>query len=141
MYTGFPRRTRVLTRASLAVAWGLISCAGIGAVLNPDPRITEHLGVLVYPLGTLLIVSGIGAAIGAATERYRWEWVGAWMVAASVAPYAVAAWANAPVVSALLLSALVVLALSRALFCSGFAARLRAQHFSVKPPEPGGTDG
>ena len=134
MYSGFPLWAKRATKTSLALGWGALSGAGLSALLNPSPPIMEtiHLWRVVVAAG--LIVFGLIAVVSVFTERYRGEWVASWVCATCLIPYVVIAWALATgsgnFAGAFLFTGLVGMLLGRGLFCSGFAARLRAEHLA-----------
>jgi len=134
MYTGFPRWARNSAKVALAGAWISLAGAGLSAAINPSPAITSVLDWWRVVVAVGFIGFGIFGALGATMERYRWEWVSAWGAAACLTPYAVISWATAVTTGyfagACLMTGLIFLLLFRALFCSGFAGKLRAEYLA-----------
>lgn len=128
MYSSLPRRQRFLIRGALALAWSLVALSGVTTLMfGADAFLQDIFGLVV-------VATSVLAAVGVATNRYRWEWVSAWFAAGGIVPYIVAAIADAyqggpehlPMV--FLLAALAAFFSSRALHCAAHAAKLRAQH-------------
>ena len=84
--------------------------------------------------GSILTVMSTLAALGVATNRYRIEWVAAWLSATALAPYTLVYWYTvfavdvARLSSAFLLTALCGFFVTRAIMCSAHAERLRLLH-------------
>ena len=124
-----------MVKAVLASAWGLSAAAGISTMLMPTSPALSALGEpWAIGSGIALFISTLVAAVGVATARYRWEWVAAWLAAASLVPYTFTVWglviAVAPdrMTAALLTTSLVMFYVLRALLCAAHAAKLREVH-------------
>lgn len=135
MYSGLPPRLRRIVKAVLAAAWVFAGLAGASAAFLPtSPALLELGPFWSYTSGTALFVSALVAAVGAATARYRWEWVAAWGAAASLVPYTMTLWGLVFSVSpdrltaAFLATSLVTFFVLRALLCAAHAAKLREVH-------------
>lgn len=123
-------------KAGLTLAWMCSAAAGVAVIWFPLDAVESFtLGWWRYIAGVVLIAAGTAAAIGAATEWYRWEWVAAWFVAMGFTPYVVIAWvvaiASGHPGGALYATSGIILMLTRALFCAGHAAQLRYQHIAA----------
>jgi hypothetical protein len=135
MYSGLPAGHRRAIKTALTASWFASAGAGLSAfVLSPNV-IVHELGALGTVLaGIALAVSACVAALGIALGRYRWEWVSAWVSAASLAPYLLVLWAFIIVgasdnsTQAFLATSLLGFYISRALECAAHAAKLRAAH-------------
>ena len=136
MYTGFPSWQRRATKVALSVSWLCLAGAGTAALLNPSPAITEVIDWWRVVVAAGLVGWGIAATWSVISERYRAEWLAAWICAACLVPYVVISWATATTsgyfAGAWLFTALVAILLGRGLYCSGFAGKLRAEHEASK---------
>jgi len=134
MYTGFPRWARNATKVALASAWVSLAFAGLSAAVNPSPAVTSIIDWWRVVVAIGFLGFGIFGALGASMERYRWEWLSAWGALVCIVPYVVIAWAGAMrsgyYAGAWLFTGLAFLLLTRALFCSGFAGKLRAEYLA-----------
>lgn len=119
-------------RISLTIAWTLTGLGGGAAILWTPSTIENEIGTLLALLwGAVTFVGGLAAAAGVALDRYRIEWIAAWVAAAGVGPYAGSLWflifagAHTRAAQALLITALLVHSVTRALRCAAHADRLR----------------
>lgn len=148
MFSGLPRRHQTRVRASVAVAWALSAAAGLSAAVAPEQGFP--LGVeAAFVTGIALVVCAGAAAIGVMINRYRLEWVSAWLAAGSIVPLTVVLWAIAITQSlsflsdALFVTSLLAFFLSRAALCAAHAAKLREAHdqsiavIEAVMPDPG----
>lgn len=134
MYSGFPAWAHHAVKIALAGGWACLVGAGASALINPNPAITDFIDWWRLVVAAGLVIAGMLAVWSVATERYRGEWVASWVSAMCLTPYAVIAWAAATAsgyyAGAWLFTALIFVILSRGLFCSGFAGKLRDEHLA-----------
>ena len=135
MYSGLPPKHARIVKATLALAWGFSSFAGLSAVLlSPTTIIAEIGGLGTVLSGVLLIVATVVATVGVLTSRYWLEWVASWGAAAALAPYLITVWAlvftdtATRSTQAFLVTSLVAFYFSRAALCAAHAAKLREAH-------------
>lgn len=135
MYSGLPPRERRAVQASLVVGWLSATGAGLSAALNPTSVTLATMGsVIAAIMGVMLAASAVVATVGILAQRYRLEWVAAWVAAAGFVPYSITIWSltvtensswfTAAFISTVSLSFYV----SRALLCAAHAAKLRIVH-------------
>ena len=138
MYSGLPTGHRRAVKTALAASW-LASCfAGLSAVILAPGVYVHELGAWGTLLsGMSLATATIVAASGVAFGRYRWEWVAAWVSAASLAPYVATVWAlilttaASNTTQAWLASSLLGFYITRAFLCAAHAAKLREAHVAA----------
>lgn len=135
MYSVFPRRHQVSIRLTLSLAWLLAAGGGLSALTVSPLSLIVELGPVVTHLWAvgLMIASAI-ALLGVAMNKYRFEWVAAWLAAVGLFPYVTTIWwlvsigQTGHLTQAFMLSSLLVFMVLRANFCSAHAARLRSIH-------------
>lgn len=140
MLSLYDKRHRIAVRSALTASWGFAGLAGLSAATLTSVSLTvvRELGLVLTVVCGLALALGAGVATwGVATDRYRFEWGGAWFAGFGISPYVVSLWA---VISAtwpaeitrttqgLLVTSLLCFFLTRALMCGAHASRLRALH-------------
>lgn len=137
MLSSYPRRDRILLRATLASAWALVALGGVAAIFFTPTTIENELGTyLTYVWGGIAAIASIVAAIGVLADRYRLEWAAAWFAGGGLAVYAGVVWwlvatgNQTRLTQALLVSALILHTAYRALSCAAHARKLRAEHLT-----------
>ena len=145
MFTGLSPHSRVRIRTTLAAGWLLTAGAGMVTLFVVPQFIEENLGnPLRFFWSVALGVSGLVAALGVLTNRYRWEWAASWFSAASSVPYVVTLWVlvlsgtYGAVAGAFYGSALIAFMMSRAYLCAAHAEKLRAANTGQVPNVPTG---
>lgn len=135
MYSGLPPRERRAVKAALIAGWLAATGAGISATVNPTSTTLTEMGPLAAMImGLLLSIAAVGALIGVISDRYRFEWVSAWIAAAGFVPYAITIWSLTVTININWLTAsfIATVALSffvsRAFLCAAHAAKLRVVH-------------
>jgi len=135
MYSGLPPRERRAVQAALVAGWFSATGAGITAAVNPTSQTLTEMGPIIAAImGISLSISAVVAMVGVLGNRYRLEWVAAWVSAAGFVPYSITIWSltiteniswlTAAFISTTALSFFV----SRALLCAAHAAKLRIVH-------------
>lgn len=136
MFSNLPRRERVLVKTSLVSAWALSGAAGISAIVLASQAYVEELGpIITIVVGAALFLASLFAAVGVATNRYRWEWISAWLSGLALSPYLGSVWAvvvfagdEAQVPQGFLVASLVTFYVHRAVMCASHASKLRREH-------------
>lgn len=138
MYSGYPRRNRLALRAAGLAGWLLVSAGGFAALFFTPVTVESQVGtILAYLWGTVSGLAGLAAAVGVGTNRYRVEWISAWLTAIGLSVYAVVVWSlvltgsmtRAP--QALFISALIAFTLGRVAACAAHATRLRSRAAAI----------
>ena len=135
MYAALPPAWRWRMKATLSLAWGLISGGGIAAICAAPNSVVREWGPIPLGIGALvLVIAGVLAILGLVLNRYRWEWLAAWLAGIIFSPYVVTIWyleftspANR-LTAAFFNTALLVCILSRSFSCAAHAAKLREMH-------------
>lgn len=129
-----PRRNRRQVKTSVSTSWGFAVVAGLAVVANSPVTVIPELGLWGTIIsGGTLAAAGLLAAVGVISNRYRLEWLAAWVAAASLAPYLVVVWAvtlldPTRLNQAGLVAALVGFIITRAMLCAAHAEKLRVVH-------------
>ncbi|QGJ92708.1 hypothetical protein QDA04_gp38 [Microbacterium phage Megan] len=135
MFSGLPPRERRAVQASLIAGWVFATGAGISAALNPTSVTLLEMGPLVAGMmGGVLALAALVAVVGIARQRYRLEWVAAWMASAGFVPYVITIWSLTITINVSWLTAAFIASIAlvffvfRALSCAAHAAKLRIVH-------------
>lgn len=135
MYSLLPRPWKIAVKTTISSAWGLLGLGGAYAAIFPtEPLIADWGPAIPLVWGIALAVAATMAIYGLLFDRYRWEWVAAWIGGAALAPYVVTVWwlwsvgAHDRFVSAVFLTGFLVCVMSRAVSCAAHAAKLRQDH-------------
>lgn len=135
MFTNIPTRQRRAIKVDLVASWLLAGAGGVAAVVVSPLTIVAELGrLIVYGWGSIVAVSALIAVYGIVANRYRFEWVGAWMAALGIVPYVLTVWwlvfggETTRLTQAFIVAALMGFFVHRALSCAAHAAKLRALH-------------
>lgn len=139
MFSGLPPREKRAVKATLIAGWLSAAGAGISATVDPTSRTLAEMGPLAaMVMGVLLSIAAVGALVGVVSDRYRLEWVSAWIAAAGFAPYAITIWSLTVTINANWLTASFISTValsffvSRAFLCAAHAAKLRVVHEAVE---------
>ena len=132
MYTGLPKRQRILVVATLTATWLLVAAAGFSSAFLSPRTVTAEVGsVVLLVCGSAVMTSALIAALGVAINRYRWEWAASWLTAAGVVPYVITVWwlvfseSGSRLTQAFFVTALLTFLVHRALMCAAHAAKMR----------------
>ncbi|WKW87076.1 membrane protein [Microbacterium phage Nicole72] len=135
MFSGLPPRERRAVQTALIAGWASATGAGISAAINPTSIVlTEMGGAVSVIMGAALALAAVVATVGIARQRYRMEWVAAWLAAAGFSPYVITIWsltitANLHwLTAAFVATVALVFFVSRAVMCAAHAAKLRTLH-------------
>ena len=144
MYSGFNRKSQIYIRGSLVFVWVCIAAGALGGLILTPVTIASELGVIAEFSALVALVCSLAATYGILRNRYRFEWVAAWLAGAGVAPYCFGLWGlvifgGVPtrLQQAAYITALFGFTLHRAISCSVYAKRLRDLHriLSTGPTE------
>lgn len=135
MFSGLPPRERRAVQTALIAGWVSATGAGISAALNPTSVTLLEMGpVIAAIMGGVLALAALVAITGIVRQRYRLEWVAAWMAAAGFVPYSITIWSLTVTINVSWLTAAFISTIalaffvSRAVMCAAHAAKLRTVH-------------
>ncbi|GAB3856531.1 hypothetical protein GCM10029963_53060 [Micromonospora andamanensis] len=100
-------------RWSRVAGYAMMAAAGVGAAAYPTPSVQDATGPLVYLWASFLMLGGLLAAAGAATDRWIGEHIGLPLL-----------WAAHGVYAVVLLSSLAPASVVASLALAGFALLL-----------------
>lgn len=134
MFSSIPPGPRGRLQAVIVAAWGAFAVSGgMAIVFPPGPETRGWASLPILMFGSMMLSAGVFAAVGVLADRYRWEWVAAWLGGLAYAPLAVLeivevirSGSGQSWTLALALAFVVLLyPLTRAQWCSGHASKLR----------------
>lgn len=92
----WPPLPRRIARTLRSAAYGFSALAGLGVlVVKPGVVVSQATGLWVGIMGTVALVCGLIAFVGAAAHWWQVEWVALWPVGAAFSGYAVLDWIRA----------------------------------------------
>lgn len=85
-YISAPRWAKIIDRAGASFGYVLLAVLGVAEVLLiPLSRSLSMGEAIHFGLAWVLIISALVATLGAALNKYQWEWAAIWFVMSGVA--------------------------------------------------------
>lgn len=136
MYSSFPKRDRLAIQVALAAAWFFSAIAGVGGVLLTPVTVQNEVGLHLPIISSgLVFASSAFALYGIITNKYQWEWVGAWFASSGSFVYISTVWYlvifagnDTRLQQAASLSSLLCFYIYRIVSCSAHARKQRTIH-------------
>lgn len=85
----YPKWADILVRVLRLLQYGSSVLAGAAIILVPSPSINITAHTMNSVLGIVLLVAGLLCLVGAALQRWVWEWVSLFFVTGAIGVYSV----------------------------------------------------
>jgi len=142
MYSSFIKRDRVMIRVALSLAWGFTALGGLGGIVVQPTVVTNEVGnLLPYLSSFAILIFGVVALVGVATNHYWLEWAAAWVAAGGAFAYIITVWFTVftgnmnRLQGAGLFTALLFFYIYRIVSCAAHARKLRSIHDLINTGE------